>query len=76
MMVVLCRAIDADKGNFVSIFLMARGARHDEQIVHPRELSQAIESFDKLQPDMAKKIIESWRLDPATLFSRLGEGNV
>ncbi|MCL2468943.1 MAG: DUF2336 domain-containing protein [Alphaproteobacteria bacterium] len=73
MMVVLCRAIDVDKGNFVSIFLMSRGARKDEQIVHPRELSQAIEAFDKLQPDMAKMIIESWRVDPSTLFSRLNE---
>ena len=73
MMVVLCRAIDIDKGNFVSIFLMARGARTDEQIVHPRELSQALEGFDKLQPEMAKAMIECWRLDPATIRNRVNE---
>lgn len=38
MMVVLCRALGIEKGNFVSIFLMSRGARSDEQIVHPREI--------------------------------------
>lgn len=65
MMVVLCRALGLDKGNFVSIFLMSRGARTDDQIVHPRELSQALESYDKLQPDMAKALIESWRVDPS-----------
>lgn len=73
LMVVLCRAIGLDKGTFVSIFLMARGARKDEQIVHPRELSQAMEAFDKLQPDMAKAMIECWRIDPNTIRQRVSE---
>ena len=73
MMVVLCRAIDIEKGNFVSIFLMARGARKDEQIVHPRELSMALEAYDKLQPEMAKAMIECWRLDPSSIRQRVSE---
>lgn len=72
MMVVLCRALGIDKGMFVSIFLMARGARKDDQIVHPRELSQALEAFDKLLPDMAKSLIESWRTDPSAIIERAG----
>ncbi|MDD3182889.1 MAG: DUF2336 domain-containing protein [Alphaproteobacteria bacterium] len=67
MMVVLCRALGIDKGNFVSIFLMARGARKDDQIVHPRELSQVLESYDKLSPDMAKALIDSWKMDPSSI---------
>jgi len=73
MMVVLCKAINIDKGNFVSIFLMSRGARKDEQIVHPRELSMALEAFEKLEPEMAKAMIECWRLDPTTIRQRVAE---
>jgi len=70
MMVVLCRAIEIEKGNFVSIFLMARGGRKDDQVVHPRELSQAIDTYDKLSPDMAKAILERWRMDPSDVYER------
>jgi len=73
MMVVLCRAIGIEKGNFVSIFLMARGARKDEQIVHPRELSMALEAYDKLEPEMAKAMVECWRLDPTSIRQRSNE---
>jgi len=70
MMVVLCRAIDIEKGSFVSIYLMSRGGRQDDQIVHPRELSQAIEAYDKLQPDMAKALLQRWREDPSDIYQR------
>jgi uncharacterized protein (DUF2336 family) len=70
MMVVLCRALGIEKGNFVSIFLMARGGRADEQIVHPRELSQVIQAYDKLDPEMAQTLIESWRTDPSAIVQR------
>lgn len=70
MMVVLCRALGIDKGNFVSIFLMSRGARKDDQIVHPRELSQALEAYDKLDPDMARATVESWCVNPSNLVRR------
>ncbi|MGE4350779.1 MAG: DUF2336 domain-containing protein [Bdellovibrionales bacterium] len=73
MMVVLCRSLRIEKGKFVSIFLMSRGARQDDQIVHPRELSQAIEAYDKLSPEMARATIESWRNDPTTIIQRSEE---
>ncbi len=41
----VCRAIGVDKAAFVSIFLLSRGARPGEQVVHPRELSQALLVF-------------------------------
>lgn len=70
MMVVLCRALGIEKGNFVSIFLMARGGRQDDQIVHPRELSQVIQAYDKLDPAMAMSLIDSWRTDPRAIVER------
>lgn len=66
--IALCRSLNIDKGSFISIFLMARGARADEQIVHPRELSNALAAFDKLTPNKAQAILESWRQAPDTIF--------
>lgn len=63
-MVILCRALGIDKGSFVSIFLMARGGRSDDQIIHPRELSQAIAAYDKLSLDMAQSMLQRWRSNP------------
>lgn len=73
MMVALCRAINIDKGNFVSIFLMSRGGRPDEQVVHPRELSQALAAYDRLQPETAEAMLNSWRMNPADLIARAQE---
>lgn len=70
---VLCRAIGIDKAAFVSIFLLSRGARAGEQVVHPRELSMALISFDKLTPKLAHDMLHSWKLDPS-YFSK--EANV
>ncbi len=64
---VLCRAIGIDKSGFVSIFLLARGARPGEQIVHPRELSYALSAFDRLTPRLAQDLLETWRKDPSYL---------
>jgi len=66
----LCRAIAVDKANFVSIFLLSRGARSDEQIVHPRELSFALSAFDRLTPEVARDLVTSWRENPDYLLNR------
>ncbi|NTU77276.1 MAG: DUF2336 domain-containing protein, partial [Alphaproteobacteria bacterium] len=63
----LCRAIDIDKGNFISIFLLARGARPDEHVVHPRELSHAIAAFDRLSISVARDMLHSWKINPEYL---------
>ena len=68
---VLCRSIDIDKASFVSIFLLSRGARTGEQIVNPKELSSALQAFDKLAASTAKGLIEGWKKDPSYLLSRL-----
>jgi len=69
----LCRSIDIDKANFVSIFLLSRGARPDDQIVHPRELSEALEAYDRLNHALAQSMLYSWRENPAYLLVPNGE---
>lgn len=74
MLVALCRALSIDKGAFISIFLMARGGRPDDQIVHPRELSVAMQTFDRLKPAMAEAMVQSWRIDPSDVY-RIAEAS-
>ncbi len=61
----VCRAIGVDKAAFVSLFLLSRGARSGDHIVNPRELSQALLSFDRLNPTLAQEMLRSWKLDPS-----------
>lgn len=67
LLAATCRAIGIDKPSFVSIFLLSRAARPDDHVVHPRELSQALASFDKLVPEVAIGMIQSWKADPSNL---------
>ncbi len=75
MVAALCRALGIDKGNFISIFLMARGGRPDEHIVHPKELSGVLATFDRLTSDVARSTIQTWRVDPAMVLKRIEESN-
>ena len=62
---VLCRAINIEKPSFVSMFLLSRGARGGEQIVHPRELSYALAAFDRLTQKNSQDMLHSWKKDPS-----------
>lgn len=66
---VICRAIGVDKSGFVSIFLLSRGSRTGDQIVHPRELSYALAAYDRLTPALAQDMLNTWKVDPS-YFSR------
>jgi hypothetical protein len=68
----ICRAIGVDKPGFVSLFLLARGGRPGDQIVHPRELSQALTTFDRMSPAIAKDLLHSWSVNP-DYFSKHSE---
>lgn len=70
---VVSRAIGIDKSGFVSIFLLSRGSRPGEQIVHPRELSYALAAFDRLTTRLAQDLLRSWREDPTYLLQRHDE---
>ena len=65
---VVCRALGIDKPGFVSIFLLSRGARADDQVVHPRELSLALVAFDRLSTNLAHDLLRSWKLNPSYLL--------
>jgi hypothetical protein len=70
MLAVVCRALGIDKSGFVSIFLLSRGSRPGEQIVHPRELSHALAAFDRLSVPMAQDLLHNWKEDPSYLLQR------
>jgi uncharacterized protein (DUF2336 family) len=70
---VICRSLGIDKPGFVSIFLLSRGARPGDQIVHPRELSFALSSFDRLSINLAQDLLYSWKQDPSYLEKRRDE---
>jgi uncharacterized protein (DUF2336 family) len=71
-----CRALGIDKPGFVSIFLLSRGARVGEQIVHPHELSNALIAFDRLSIPLAQDLLHSWKQDPAYLLKSRDEGGL
>jgi uncharacterized protein (DUF2336 family) len=60
----ICRALGVDKAGFVSLFLLARGGRPGDQAVHPRELSHALATFDRMTPAIAKDLLHSWNVNP------------
>jgi len=43
---------------------LARGGRPGDQIVHPRELSFALATFDRMSPAIAKDLLHSWSVNP------------
>ncbi|MFA4995270.1 MAG: DUF2336 domain-containing protein [Bdellovibrionales bacterium] len=61
----VCRAIGIEKAGFISLFLLSRGGRPGEQIVHPRELSFALATFDRMNQATAKELLKSWSVDPS-----------
>lgn len=67
---VVCRALGVDKAAFVSFFLLSRGARDGDHVVHPRELSFALAAFDKLSVNLADDLLRSWQKNPGYLLSK------
>ena len=69
----ICRSIGIDKAGFVSLFLLSRGGRPGDQIVHPRELSTALATFDRLSPAIAKDLLHSWSSNPEYFLKHMQE---
>lgn len=69
--VVLCRAIGVEKGNFVSIFLMSKGACSGEQIIQPKELTDSLAAYDRLESETAQAIVKQWKENPQTLLAQI-----
>jgi len=69
----ICRAIGIDKAGFVSLFLLSRGNRPGEHLVHPRELSHALLAFDRMTPAIANDLLHSWSVNPDYFSKHAGE---
>ncbi|MDD3029160.1 MAG: DUF2336 domain-containing protein [Alphaproteobacteria bacterium] len=69
----VCRAIGVDKINFVSLFLLSRGGRPGDQIVHPREMEYALTTFDRMTAEIAKDLLRTWKADPSYFVEKEGE---
>lgn len=67
---VLCRSLGMDKAGFVSLFLLSRGARAGEQVVHPRELSFALAAFDRMSVTLAQDLLRTWKKDPSYILRK------
>jgi uncharacterized protein (DUF2336 family) len=60
---IACRAMAMPKPTFATIFLLSRRGRTGSQIVDPRELSRALQLFDKIAPAAAAEVMKGWCRD-------------
>ena len=58
---IVCRAIGIDKPDFATIFMLSRKAHSSDRVTNPRELSKVLEFFDRLKPDIARKVLSRWQ---------------
>lgn len=61
---IACKACGIDKSDFISLFLLGRQARPGNKVVDPRELSQAVALYDRIDAETAEAIAQAWRRDP------------
>ncbi len=62
-----CKAAEIDKSNFASLFMLSRKAWSGEEAISPIELTRVLNLFDRVQTDMATKLLKQWRRDPEFL---------
>jgi uncharacterized protein (DUF2336 family) len=58
---VACRASAIDKSIFAAIFLLTRQARPVDKAADPKELPTALAFFDAVEPETARRTLESLR---------------
>ncbi len=56
---VACRAFDISKQDFISLYLLSNRLRNGGKMVDLKEITRAITYYDRIQPDIAKGIIEN-----------------
>jgi uncharacterized protein (DUF2336 family) len=62
-MSALCRSVGIEKGKFISIYLMARGAHTEEEVVHPKELATVLNIFERLSTRDSESLLATWRAE-------------
>ena len=66
---IACKALDVEKSDFVSLFLLSRQARPGEKVVDPTELAGTVSLYDRINSDTAGKVLSRWKLDPDYLYA-------
>lgn len=61
---IACKAARITKADFTSIFLLSRSARPGEKVVDPNELSLAMDFYDRIGHETARKVVDRWHLEP------------
>ena len=56
---VACRALDVSKQDFISLYLLSNRARNGGKTVDIKDITRAISYYDRIQPAIAKGIIEN-----------------
>ncbi len=56
---VACRAFDVVKADFVSIFLLTNRVRAQGRMVDLKDMTKAINYFNRIKPDVARNIMQS-----------------
>lgn len=54
---VACRAMDVGKEDFVSIYLLTNRTRNQGRMVDMKDITRAINYYDRIKPDVARDII-------------------
>lgn len=60
---IACRALDMPKSSFATIFLLSRKQNAGQSIVDPRDLSRALQLFDRASLEAAKEVVKMWCRD-------------
>lgn len=60
---ILCKAVQIDKTDFASIFMLSRKARNNDRVTNPQELKRILDLFDRIQPDAADRMLKKWQRD-------------
>lgn len=59
---IACKAVDIQRTDFVSIFLLTNKIRHaTDKIVNQHELGRALQYYDRIKPHEAKRILQQSR---------------
>jgi uncharacterized protein (DUF2336 family) len=66
---IACKALDVEKSDFVSLFVLSRQARPGEKVVDPTELAGTVSLYDRINSDTAAKVLSRWKLDPDYLYA-------
>ncbi len=61
---ILCRSLGYPKQAFATIFLLSRRGRPGSETTDPRELSRAVQIFDKVSRENASLVANTWRRNP------------